>query len=447
MTGPHPVQISIPALSLVVLIGPSGAGKSTFARAHFKPTEILSSDACRALVSDDENNQAATRDAFDVLNYIAAKRLANGRLTVVDATSVQPEARRKLVALAREYHVLPVAIVLNLPEQIFHDRNRTRRDRDIGPHAIQRQAQQMRQGLRGLAREGFHSVHVLRAPDEVAAVTIERRPLRCDRRFDHGPFDLIGDVHGCFDELRSLLEQLGYGVDARPEEDGARGYAVTPPPGRKAVFIGDLVDRGPKIPDVLRLAIGMVRAGTALCVPGNHDAKLVKALRGRNVKIAHGLAESLAQVETQPPAFRARVADFLDRLVTHYVLNDGKLVVAHAGMPETMHGRASHAVCDFALYGATTGEIDALGLPVRLNWAADYRGEAIVVYGHTPVATPAWLNRTINIDTGCVFGGALTALRYPEMDLVSVPARRVYAQPARPFLPGPESEIPVHSTP
>ncbi len=441
------MKLTIPALSLVVLIGPSGAGKSTFARAHFKPTEILSSDACRALVSDDENNQAATRDAFDVLHYIAAKRLANGRLTVVDATSVQPEARRKLVALAREYHVLPVAIVMDLPEQIFHDRNRTRRDRDIGSHAIQRQAQQMRQGLRGLSREGFHTVHVLRSPQEVAAVTIERRPLRCDRRFDHGPFDLIGDVHGCFDELRSLLDRLGYGVDARPEEDGARGYAVTPPPGRKAVFIGDLVDRGPKIPDVLRLAIGMVRAGTALCVPGNHDAKLVKALRGRNVKIAHGLAESLAQVETQPPAFRTQIADFLDRLVTYYVLDHGKLVVAHAGMPETMQGRSSHAVRDFALYGATTGEIDALGLPVRLNWAADYRGEAIVVYGHTPVATPAWLNRTINIDTGCVFGGALTALRYPEMDLVSVPARRVYAQPARPFLPQPDSEVPIPAAP
>ena len=434
------MKLTIPALSLVVLIGSSGAGKSTFARAHFKPTQILSSDACRALVSDDETNQAATRDAFDVLNYIAAKRLANGRLTVVDATSVQPEARRKLVALAREYHVLPVAIVLNLPEQIFHGRNRTRQDHDIGSHAIQRQAQQMRQGLRGLVREGFHTVHVLRAPDEVAAVMIERRPLRCDRRFDHGPFDLIGDVHGCFDELRSLLERLGYRVDARPEEDGARGYAVTPPPGRKAVFIGDLVDRGPKVPDVLGVAMGMVDAGTALCLPGNHDAKLVKALRGRNVKIAHGLAESLAQLETEPPTFRSRVADFLDGLATHYVLDAGKLVVAHAGMPETMQGRASPAVRDFALYGATTGEIDALGLPVRLNWAAEYRGEAIVVYGHTPVATPVWLNRTINIDTGCVFGGALTALRYPEMELVSVPALHAYAQVARPFIPDPERE-------
>ncbi len=439
------MKLTIPALSLVVLIGPSGAGKSTFARAHFKPTEILSSDACRALVSDDENNQAATRDAFDVLNYIAAKRLANGRLTVVDATSVQPEARRKLVALAHEYHVLPVAIVLDLPERIFHDRNRTRQDRDIGPHAIQRQAQQMRQGLRGLSREGFHTVHVLRSPQEVGAVTIERRPLRCDRRFDHGPFDLIGDVHGCFDELRSLLERLDYEIDPHPEGDGARGYAVTPPPGRKAVFIGDLVDRGPKISDVLRLAMGMVEAGTALCVPGNHDAKLVKALRGRNVKVAHGLAESLAQLEEELPVFRARVADFLDRLVTHYVLDDGKLVVAHAGMPETMQGRASRAVRDFALYGATIGEVDALGLPVRLDWAAGYRGEAIVVYGHTPVATPAWKNRTINIDTGCVFGGALTALRYPELEIVSVPALRTYAEPARPFLPVPE--VPIQSAP
>ena len=127
---------------------------------------------------------------------------------------------------------------------------------------------------------------------------------------------------------------------------------------------------------------------------------------------------------------------FLDGLVSHYVLDDGKLVVAHAGMKEEMQGRGSGKVRDFALYGETTGETDEFGLPVRYDWAAEYRGTAMVVYGHTPVPEPEWLNRTINIDTGCVFGGKLTALRYPERELVSRPGRaRPTAEPARPFLP------------
>ena len=233
------MKITIPELSLVVLIGPSGSGKSTFARKHFKATEVLSSDFCRALVSDDENNQAATSDAFEVLRFIGAKRLAAAKLVV------------------------------------------------------------------------------------------------------------------------------------------------------------------------------------ALCVPGNHDMKLVRKLRQRDVQITHGLADSLEQLEREPAGFKEQVASFLDDLVSHYVLDDGKLVVAHAGMKAEMQGRGSGKVRDFALYGETTGETDEFGLPIRYNWAAEYRGRAMVVYGHTPVPEPEWLNRTINIDRGCVFGGKLTALRYPEKGLVS----------------------------
>jgi len=194
------------------------------------------------------------------------------------------------------------------------------------------------------------------------------------------------------------------------------------------------VDRGPRIPQVLKLVMNAVASGAALCVPGNHDMKLMRKLRGRDVQITHGLAESLAQLAGEPEDFRKRVAEFIDDLVSHYVLDDGKLVVAHAGMKEAMQGRGSGAVREFAMFGETTGETDEFGLPVRYNWAAEYRGTAAVVYGHTPVPEPEWLNRTINIDTGCVFGGKLTALRYPEKELVSVPARQVYATPAKPFL-------------
>ncbi len=422
------MKIIIPELSLVVLVGVSGSGKSTFARRHFKPTEILSSDHCRALVSDDENNQAATGDAFDLLHYIARKRLVAGKLAVVDATNVQAESRKPLVALARECHCLPVAIVLNLPERLAHDRNKNRPDRAFGPHVVRQQAQQLRRSLRNLQREGFRHIHILNTPEEVDAASVGREPLWNNLRHERGPFDIVGDIHGCYDELALLLRALGYAVDET-------AHTLVPPSGRKLVFLGDLVDRGPKTPDILRLAMNAVASGAALCVPGNHDVKLMRKLRGRDVQINHGLADSLAQLSSESEEFRIRVADFIDDLVSHYVLDEGRLVVAHAGMKQSMQGRGSGAVREFALFGETTGETDEFGLPIRYNWAAEYRGPAMVVYGHTPVPEPEWLNRTINIDTGCVFGGKLTALRYPENEIVSVPALHAYAEPRKPFLP------------
>src|SRR4051812_5827235 len=350
-------------------------------------------------------------DAFEVLHYIARKRLAAGKLTVVDATNVQPEARKPLVALAKEFHVLPVALVFNFHERLCQDRNRNRPDRNFGPHVIRNQSQQLRRSLRGLEREGFRHVHIFDKPEDLDGLVIERQPLWNNLKHEHGPFDIIGDVHGCFDELKQLMEKLGYGIE---------GTDVLVPEGRKAVFLGDLVDRGPRTPDVLKLVMRMVEEGKAICVPGNHDMKLMRKLKGRDVRIAHGLAESLEQVSQQPAEFAQDAAKFLDDLVSHYVLDDGNLVVAHAGMKEEMQGRGSGKVRDFALYGETTGETDEYGLPIRYNWAADYRGKAMVVYGHTPIREPEWLNRTINIDTGCVFGGKLTALRYPEKELVFV---------------------------
>lgn len=421
------MKITIPELALVVLIGPSGSGKSTFARRYFKPTEILSSDYCRGLVADDENDQSATKDAFEVLHFIARKRLEAGRLTVIDATSVQPEARKPLVDLARSYHVLPVAIVLNLPERICIERNQKRPDRQFGPHVVRNQAMDLRRSLRGLEREGFRHVFVLHSFEEIEAVeAIERQPLWNNRKTEHGPFDIIGDIHGCFDELMELLTKLGYQVDLA-------SFSATHPENRKAVFLGDLVDRGPHTPAVLRLVKHMVEQGTALCVPGNHDMKLMRKLRGRQVQISHGLAESLAQLEAETDTFKNEVADFIDGLVSHYVLDGGKLVVAHAGLKAELQGRGSGRVRDFALYGETTGETDEFGLPVRYNWAAEYRGKAIVVYGHTPVVEPEWLNNTICVDTGCVYGGKLTALRYPERELVSVEAHQVYYESPKPL--------------
>lgn len=418
-------RLPITDLSLVVLIGASGSGKSTFARRHFKPTEVISSDFCRGLVSDDENDQAASRDAFDVLHYIAGKRLAAGRLTVVDATNVQVEARRQLVRLAREHDVLPIAVVLDLPEEVCAERNATRPDRaDMPRRVIKRHRGELRRSLRGLEREGFRKVHVLRSVAEVdsAEVVLERRYN--DLRHLTGPFDIIGDVHGCSYELETLLAELGY-------RDGAH------PDGRTAVFVGDLVDRGPDSPGVLRRVMSMVQTGNALCVPGNHENKLGRYLKGRNVQHTHGLAETIEQLEKEDakdPEFRQRVAEFIDGLVSHYVLDGGDLVVCHAGLPEKYHGRTSGRVRSHALYGDTTGETDEFGLPVRYPWAEEYRGRAAVVYGHTPVPNTSWVNNTICLDTGAVFGGRMTALRWPERELVDVPAEQVWYEPVKPLL-------------
>lgn len=427
------MTLTIPSFSLVVLIGPSGSGKSTFARKHFKPTEILSSDACRALVADDENDLSATGDAFEVLHFIAGKRLAARRLAVVDATNVQPEARRPLVELAKAHDAMPVAIVLDMPESVCRERNAERSDRaNMKPHVIHRHLADLHRSLHKLEREGFRKVFVLSTPQEVEAAEVVRERMWTDKRDERGPFDIIGDVHSCFDELCELLGKLGYQVDEDPAAlGGLGGYRVAPPQGRKAVFLGDIVDRGPKPVETLRLVMSMAQAGAAICVPGNHDIKVLKALRGRQVQRTHGLAETMAALEAESEEFRALAARFIDQLVSHYELDGGSLVVAHAGMKEQYAGRASGRVREFALYGETTGETDEFGLPVRLNWAADYRGKATVVYGHTPVYAPAWLNNTINIDTGCCYGGSLTVLRYPERELVSVPACQTYVESVR----------------
>ncbi|WP_327373606.1 polynucleotide kinase-phosphatase [Streptomyces sp. NBC_01216] len=338
-----------------------------------------------------------------------------------NATNVQQEARRRLVRLAREHDVLPVAIVLDLPEEVCRTRNAGRPDRAGMPaHVIQRHRRELRRSLRGLEREGFRKVHVLHdvAETEAAEVVLEKRFN--DLRHLTGPFDVIGDVHGCHSELETLLGRLGYVDGHHPE-------------GRTAVFVGDLVDRGPDSPGVLRRVMGMVSAGDALCVPGNHENKLGRWLKGRKVQETHGLAETIEQLGRESEEFRAEVGAFIEGLVSHYVLDEGRLVVCHAGLPEKYHGRTSGRVRAHALYGDTTGETDAFGLPVRYPWAEEYRGRATVVYGHTPVPDTSWVNNTICLDTGAVFGGKMTALRWPERELVDVPAEKVWYEPARPL--------------
>jgi protein phosphatase len=426
------MNITIPDFCLVVLVGSSGSGKSTFSKAHFLPTEVVSSDAARGIVSDDENSLDATEDAFELVHYIIEKRLKRRKLTVVDATNVKPEDRAHLVKLARKHHALAVAIVLNPGEEICAERNTQRPDRQFGPHVVRNQTRAMKRNINRMDKEGFRYVFELRSVADIDATTIERTRLWTDQRHQSGPFDIIGDVHGCADELERLLAELGYGVAFEGEGEARRAVTLAPS-GRRAFFVGDLVDRGPRSPDVLRIVMAMVAAGQALCVPGNHDVKFVRWLNGRKVTLTHGLDRTAAQFEAEADSFKKEVKAFLDGLVSHAWLENGRLAIAHAGIKEDMMGRSSGAVREFCLYGETTGEHDEFGLPVRYNWAAEYRGATTIVYGHTPVPEAEWLNNTLCVDTGCVFGGKLTALRWPEKEIVSVPAARVYSEPIRPL--------------
>jgi protein phosphatase len=255
-----------------------------------------------------------------------------------------------------------------------------------------------------------------------------RNPLAM--RKARGPFDVVGDVHGCLDELLALMEAMGYCVERVGKE-----FAVAPPEGRTLAFVGDLVDRGPAAPGVLRLAMSMAEVGTALCISGNRDSELVRVLRGGAAQVTRGMARTLDQLAAEPESFRAAVLDFLHELPSHLVLDEGRLVIAHAGLKEALQGRSSAAARAFALHGDLTGEKDAAGLPLRRIWAAGYRGKALVVHGHTPVSAPMWLNNTVNVDTGCAYGGHLTALRYPERVTVSIPAKAIYYPPRRAFPP------------
>jgi len=423
--------LDLPAAGLVLLVGVSGAGKSTFAARHFRPTQVVSSDRCRAMVSDDENDQSATADAFELLHSVVDRRLRRGLLTVVDATNLHPHPRQELRRIAKKHCLPTAAVVLDLPANLIRERTRNRSDRVIDDDVTARQLHDLRRALRQLDQEKYRALHVLRTPEEVDAAVVRLVPLRCDRSDLRGPFDIIGDVHGCRAELEELLHRLGY----RLRRDGQGRAVGAHHPDRTAVFVGDLVDRGPDSPGVLRLVMGMVADGDALCVMGNHENRLVRALRGRATRLSYGLQETLDQLGAETEEFRDRVLSFCAGLVDHYVLDGGNLVVAHAGLKEEYHGRSSGRVRAFALYGETTGEVDDYGLPVRLPWARDYRGRAVVVHGHVPASDTMWVNNTLCVDTGCVFGGKLTALRYPEREIVDVPAERVWYDRGRPLEP------------
>ncbi|WP_408010735.1 bis(5'-nucleosyl)-tetraphosphatase PrpE [Pseudalkalibacillus sp. A8] len=237
-------------------------------------------------------------------------------------------------------------------------------------------------------------------------------------------YDVIGDIHGCYSELIQLIDELGY----RKDENGNH----LPPDNRQLVFLGDLTDRGPDSIKVIRLVYRFVMQGIALYSPGNHCDKLYRYFLGRDVQIRHGLETTVAEFKVLPQSEKAEISSMFKELFEeaplYLQLDDTKLIVAHAGIKEDFIGHTHKRVRTFVLYGDITGERHDNGMPVRRDWAQSYKGQRIIVYGHTPVSKPRRIGNTINIDTGCVFGGSLTAYRYPEDQTVSVPSGMPYVE-------------------
>lgn len=393
----HDPVLTIPSPSLVLMVGPSATGKTLFCRRHFPAAAIVSWDACRDAVTtrrEDRRADAALHLAHDRLET----RLRRRRLAVLDGRGLLREARLAARAIAHHHHLPAIAVGIGAPAPLRH----------------------------ALAKEGYAAVHHLRDPAALDRTRVTLVPLPCDLSSDRGPFDIIGDVHGCAAELLALLRRLGY---------RRRAGRFSHPAGRRALFLGDLVDRGPRVIDAATIAMDMTSDGAALAVPGNHDVELAALLRGSGTAPGPGTVLSLAQIAAAAPEvrrrFRRRFPAYVDRLPSHLLLDGGRLAVAHAGLLGEHIGRDSEAVRRFAVHGLTLGGTDRYGLPIRVHWATAYRGRPFFVYGHTAVPTPEAVGATLNIDTGCCYGGALTAFRWPERQVVQVRASRVHYRSPR----------------
>ena len=390
------MRIELPEIACVLIHGRYRKAAHELASRHFAPGEIFDMKAM--------DNEA--------LMAVLKQRVIAGRMTAIIEAGSPPGAHKLRVALAsiaRENYVRRFGLIM-------------RDGRPGEPNIDER-----------LKADGYREVFDLDLAG-LEALQVHRFAMPTDCREQTGPFDIIGDVHGCCDELELLLEQLGYAVTWSDEHGYGRRPHIIVPNGRRVIFVGDLVDRGPRVRDVLALVQTMVAEGSALLVPGNHDVKFLRWLEGGKVAITHGLDTTVSSLKGASSRFLSDVRGMLKPLWSHLWVDGGRLVVAHAGILEPMIGRATPRVRRFCLYGDTTGGRDeATGLPIRYHWALDYQGKPAVVYGHTPVPDAGWVNNTLCIDTGCCFGGKLTALRWPERDIVSVPALAPYARRLRPL--------------
>lgn len=342
-------------------------------------------------------NKYSHQNKYSPAKNPVKQSLIKGSFTVLDLPEISGEILKYLTDLCKDYYYNPFFLYFSQPS---HN------------GCLSKLEEQLKQT--GFQKGQYHCHTSSTAPE----IEISPIPQICSVP---PPYDIIGDVHGCCAELRLLFEKLGY-----LEDNGIFQH----PQNRTPIFIGDIGDRGPCSIDTINLALNMAKKNKALYVIGNHCIKLARYFEGRDIKQIHGVETTIKELKSlnkiKLETLKKEYLELIESLPYYLILDEGKLAAAHAGIKEEMIGRDHSAIRHFCFFGAKTGRTLDNGLPERLDWAADYRGKPLIVYGHTPVNAPVFINNTINIDQGCVFGGSLTALRYPEMTTLSVPAFKTY---------------------
>jgi protein phosphatase len=388
------MEIRLKSNGLLVISG--DRSKSLFSGICISNENTISLASCCKLLSDETGSEPLPHLALELMYKILELRLRMGKFTSVEIPSLSQSTVSHLFELCNTYYYEPYLVF------------------------CQETDMKAREHFEQSHREkGFHKVWSLNKKEILnSRVIIE--PLNAIKYIEP-PYDIIGDIHGCYDEVEILFGQLGY--------EKKNGLYIHPE-GRTPVFLGDVADRGPESMKMISFTVDMVESGKALYVPGNHCVKFARWLTGSDIMMKHGVEttaeEYLALDEASRDKLKKRFINLVENSSFYLILDKGKLIVSHAGLKEKMIGREHRKIRAFCLFGATTGKTDANGFPERIDWAADYTGKPFIVYGHTPVETAAIRNNTINIDQGCVFGGSLTALRYPELTTVSVKSERRY---------------------
>ncbi|MEW4368302.1 polynucleotide kinase-phosphatase [Paenibacillus kandeliae] len=443
--------ITLPTGAIVLLMGPSGSGKTTWLEQLVEngtllSSETVSSDRFRQLVGDTDHidwrqhpreegdvlyqqYRLISDRAFRVMEETIAARARLNLLTWVDATHLHPEDRAVYSQIARRNHVPIIVIALDVPEKVLLERDRMRLH-SRGRQRIKQHVGVFRQNIYKLKSEGFDDVHILK-PRDLEHVQLERIANPLLHPLGQG-VDVIGDIHGCYEEMMQLIHKLGYVAD----EQGIYRHSD----GRMLVSVGDVMSRGPRSLETMQFWHRQLTAGQALMVDSNHGWKVVRYLEGRNVQMNHGDEQLVAELEQYgathgQEALQALQDDLRTMLLaapSHLVFTHNgvrRLVVTHAGIRDHYIGKQSKRISDYCRYGETDGQDDT-GKPQRADWFANHESGEWVVWGHDPRLRPTIVNRTVNIDQGAVFGGQLTAYRFPEQSFVSVDALHDYAQDA-----------------
>jgi polynucleotide kinase-phosphatase len=440
--------IHLPHAGIVLLIGPSNTGKTTLLNQLIQEeqilgSEVVSSDQFRVLVSDiefiswngrpkDESDalfneyQQISGAAFDAMDYIISKRCQLNKITFIDATHLREEEHDKYLQMGKKYHVPVIAMVLNISETELLRRD-SERAFPRGRNRIKQQYQHFKNVLRFIKKKPYRRVYML-GEDELQILNITRleNPLYID--VGNG-IDFIGDIHGCFDEFIEMLTQLGY-------QENEEGYYIHPE-GRKILSLGDVLSRGPKSIETLQFFHKHVSEGHAYMIDSNHGWKIARWLDDKNVKMAHGDENVAAEFEEYERKngsdaaveLKGQIKELLLEAKSHYIVRKNgvnAVVAVHAGIKDHYIGKQSARISDFCRYGDSEG-LDENGKPIRKDWSISHKSSELILWGHDPKPQPLLVNNTLNIDQGVVFGGSLTAYRYPERQFVSVKAKQDYA--------------------